>query len=117
MTMKYRKLGNSGLSVSNLILGTMGFGTETPEEEALAILDAFLGAGGNMIDTADVYGGGASEELLGRWWASRPDQAIELGNQQSAARHSRHQHCVGKLPAVGLSRQEGPYRLFLRSQP
>ena len=42
MTMKYRKLGNSGLSVSNLILGTMGFGTETPEEEAFAILDAFL---------------------------------------------------------------------------
>jgi aryl-alcohol dehydrogenase-like predicted oxidoreductase len=73
MTMKYRKLGNSGLSVSSLILGTMGFGTETPEEEAFAILDAFLDAGGNMIDTADVYGGGASEELLGRWRASRPD--------------------------------------------
>lgn len=69
--MKYRKLGNSGLSVSNLILGTMGFGTETPEKEAFAILDAFLEAGGNMIDTADVYGGGASEELLGRWRASR----------------------------------------------
>jgi aryl-alcohol dehydrogenase-like predicted oxidoreductase len=78
MTMKYRKLGNSGLSVSNLILGTMGFGTETPEEEAFAILDAFLEAGGNMIDTADVYGGGASEELLGRWRASRPDSTSRL---------------------------------------
>jgi len=76
--MKYRKLGNSGLSVSNLILGTMGFGTETPEEEAFAILDAFLEAGGNMIDTADVYGGGASEELLGRWRASRPDSTSRL---------------------------------------
>ncbi len=76
--MKYRKLGNSGLSISTLILGTMGFGTETPEEEAFAILDAFLEAGGNIIDTADVYGGGASEELLGRWRASRPDATSRL---------------------------------------
>jgi aryl-alcohol dehydrogenase-like predicted oxidoreductase len=42
LSMKYRKLGNSGASVSNLILGTMGFGTETPEKEAFAILDAYL---------------------------------------------------------------------------
>ncbi|WP_088344316.1 MULTISPECIES: aldo/keto reductase [Rhodomicrobium] len=76
--MKYRKLGKSGLSISNLILGTMGFGTETPEAEAFAILDAFLDAGGNMIDTADVYGGGASEELLGRWRASRPKTTSRL---------------------------------------
>jgi len=76
--MKYRKLGNSGLSVSNLILGTMGFGTETPEQEAFAILDAYLEAGGNMIDTSDVYGKGASEELLGRWRASRPDATSRL---------------------------------------
>ena len=69
--MKYRKLGNSGLSVSDLILGTMGFGTETEENAAFAILDAFVEAGGNMLDTADVYGKGASEELLGRWRTSR----------------------------------------------
>ncbi len=78
MTMTYRKLGNSGLSVSSLTLGTMGFGTETPEDEAFAILDAFLEAGGNIIDTADVYGVGASEELLGRWRASRPDATSRL---------------------------------------
>lgn len=76
--MKYRKLGNSGLSVSNLILGTMGFGTETPEKEAFSILDAFLEAGGNAIDTSDVYGKGASEELLGRWRASRADATSRL---------------------------------------
>jgi aryl-alcohol dehydrogenase-like predicted oxidoreductase len=56
----------------------MGFGTETPEEEAFAILDAFLEAGGNMIDSADVYGGGASEELLGRWRVARPDTTSRL---------------------------------------
>ncbi|KQT57549.1 MULTISPECIES: aldo/keto reductase [unclassified Aureimonas] len=75
--MKYRKLGNSGLSVANLTLGTMGFGKETPEAEAFAIIDAFLEAGGNMLDTADVYGGGASEELLGRWRASRSGAAVD----------------------------------------
>lgn len=69
--MKYRLLGNSGMSVSTLTLGTMGFGTETPEKEAFAILDAFCDAGGNIIDTADVYGGGASEAVIGRWRSSR----------------------------------------------
>lgn len=70
--MKYRTLTGTGLSVSNLALGTMGFGTETDEKEAFAILDAFVEANGNLIDTANVYGAGASEELLGRWFASRP---------------------------------------------
>jgi aryl-alcohol dehydrogenase-like predicted oxidoreductase len=60
--MEYRQLGHSGLLVSNLALGTMNFGTrETPEAEAFAQLDAFLDAGGNLIDTADVYNGGVAE--------------------------------------------------------
>jgi aryl-alcohol dehydrogenase-like predicted oxidoreductase len=63
--MKYNKLGNSGLSVSNLILGTMSFGTETPEEEAFAILDAFLEAGGNMI-------GATPSQVALSWVANRP---------------------------------------------
>jgi aryl-alcohol dehydrogenase-like predicted oxidoreductase len=70
--MKYRTLANTGTIVSNLALGAMGFGTETDEAEAFAILDRFVEAGGNLVDTANVYGGGASEELLGRWFASRP---------------------------------------------
>jgi aryl-alcohol dehydrogenase-like predicted oxidoreductase len=69
--MKYRTLTGTGISVSNLALGTMGFGTETDEAEAFAILDRFVEADGNLIDTANVYGDGASEELLGRWFASR----------------------------------------------
>lgn len=55
----------------------MGFGTETDEADALAILDAFVEADGNLVDTADVHGGGASEELLGRWFASRPAELTE----------------------------------------
>ncbi|GGJ43877.1 aldo/keto reductase [Deinococcus roseus] len=71
--MKYRTLPGTGISVSNLALGVMGFGTETDEAEAFRILDRFIEAGGNLIDTANVYGAGASEELLGRWFTSRPD--------------------------------------------
>lgn len=70
--MKYRPLASTGTSVSNLALGAMGFGTETEESEAFAILDRFVEAGGNLVDTADVYGGGVSEELIGRWFADRP---------------------------------------------
>ena len=70
--MKYRSLANTGTVVSNLALGAMDFGAATEEDEAFAILDRFVEVGGNLVDTANVYGGGASEELLGRWFASRP---------------------------------------------
>ncbi len=75
--MKYRNLPGTGINVSNLALGTMGFGTETDENEAFAILDTFVASNGNLIDTSNVYGGGASEELLGRWFASRPAEVTE----------------------------------------
>jgi aryl-alcohol dehydrogenase-like predicted oxidoreductase len=52
--MKYAKLGRTGTVVSKIALGTMYFGDETPEEEAFAILDDFLDAGGTLVDTADV---------------------------------------------------------------
>ena len=70
--MTYRKLANTGTSVSNLALGAMDFGAKTDDTEAFAILDRFIEAGGNLVDTANVYGGGASEKLLGRWFADRP---------------------------------------------
>ncbi|QPP06944.1 aldo/keto reductase [Streptomyces bathyalis] len=65
--MRIKLLGGSGLRVSELCLGTMTFGRETDEETSGAILDAFVEAGGNFIDTADVYSRGGSEEILGRW--------------------------------------------------
>jgi aryl-alcohol dehydrogenase-like predicted oxidoreductase len=75
--MKYRTLPGTGISVSNLALGTMGFGAETEETEAFAILDRFVEADGNLVDTSNVYGSGASEELIGRWFASRPAEVTE----------------------------------------
>jgi aryl-alcohol dehydrogenase (NADP+) len=50
----------------------MTFGVETDEAGAHRQLDRFLKAGGTLVDTADVYGGGRSEEIIGRWFASRP---------------------------------------------
>src|ERR1700728_3975787 len=70
--MDYRMLGSSGCAVSSLCLGTMTFGVETDESGAHQQLDRFTEAGGTMVDTADVYGGGRSEEIIVRWFASRP---------------------------------------------
>jgi aryl-alcohol dehydrogenase-like predicted oxidoreductase len=69
--MELRTLGSSGLLVSNLALGTMTFGQETAEPDAHAILDRFLEAGGTLLDLADVYAGGESERIVGRWLADR----------------------------------------------
>ena len=54
--MQYRTLPDTGISVSNLALGAMGFGTETEEREAFVILDRFIESSGNLVDTANVYG-------------------------------------------------------------
>jgi aryl-alcohol dehydrogenase-like predicted oxidoreductase len=75
--MDYRLLGASGCAVSSFCLGTMTFGTETGEPEACRQLDRFVEAGGTLVDTADVYSGGASEEIIGRWLASRPAALTE----------------------------------------
>src|SRR5215217_7387012 len=67
--MQQRLLGRSGAAVSTLTLGTMTFGRETEEADSHAQLDRFLDAGGTLVDTADVYGTGVSEEIIGRWLA------------------------------------------------
>jgi aryl-alcohol dehydrogenase-like predicted oxidoreductase len=75
--MQYRTLGRSGAAVSSLGLGTMTFGTESNEDVAHSQLDRFITSGGTFVDTADVYGGGASEEIIGRWLAARPTDVSE----------------------------------------
>ena len=75
---KYRRLGRTGLKVSPLCLGSMQFGWTADEKTSFAVMDAFFDAGGNFIDTADVYSrwvegnnGGVSEEVIGRWLQAR----------------------------------------------
>jgi aryl-alcohol dehydrogenase-like predicted oxidoreductase len=70
--MEYATLGRSGCVVSTLALGTMTFGAETDEAGSLAQLDRFIEAGGTLVDVADVYAGGMSEQIVGRWLADRP---------------------------------------------
>ena len=70
----YRTLGRSGLVVSPLALGTMTFGAArwgSSADESAAVFDAYVEAGGNFVDTADVYAGGQSEETAGRLVAER----------------------------------------------
>ncbi|MEM9654192.1 MAG: aldo/keto reductase, partial [Actinomycetota bacterium] len=79
----YVRVGRSGLFVYRVGLGTMQFGWSANEEESFAVLDAYAELGGNFIDTADCYSswagsmggpsnpGGVSEEIVGRWLASR----------------------------------------------
>ena len=76
--MNYRNLGRTGLKVSEICLGTMQWGWTADEETSQAVMDAFVEAGGNFIDTADVYSnwapnnpGGVSEEIIGRWMKAR----------------------------------------------
>ena len=70
--MEYRHLGRTGIRVTELCLGAMTFGREADESDSRAILDRYLELGGNFVDTANVYAGGASEEILGRVFAERP---------------------------------------------
>ncbi len=76
--MEYGWLGKSGLQVSELCLGTMTFGEETDEVTARTMMDLFLEAGGNFVDTADVYGktSGLSEEIVGRALKGRRSKVI-----------------------------------------
>ena len=75
MSMEFFTLGNSGLKVTRLALGTMTFGTEwgwgADKEAARAIFNAYVDAGGNFFDTADAYTGGTSETWLGEFIAER----------------------------------------------
>ncbi|MEV4581222.1 aldo/keto reductase [Nonomuraea jabiensis] len=76
--MQYRTLGRTGVQVSSLVLGAMNFGRigRTTQDEATAIVDAALEAGINLIDTADMYGDGESEELVGKAIAGRRDDIV-----------------------------------------
>ncbi|GAA0915286.1 MULTISPECIES: aldo/keto reductase [Streptomyces violaceusniger group] len=76
--MQYRTLGRTGVQVSSLALGAMNFGRigRTTQDEATALVDAALEAGINLIDTADMYSAGESEEMVGKAIAGRRDDIV-----------------------------------------
>ena len=69
--MEYRQLGASGMRVSRVCLGTMTFGREADEATSFAIMDRFHEAGGTFLDSANGYGRGTSEGVVGRWLQAR----------------------------------------------
>jgi aryl-alcohol dehydrogenase-like predicted oxidoreductase len=117
--MEYRQLGRSGLRVSTLTLGTMTFGGggkfanvgSTDADGARRQVDMCLDAGVNLIDTADVYSDGASEEILGQALAGRRDRVLlatkarmAMGDGPNDAGLSRHhliRACEASLRRLG----------------
>jgi aryl-alcohol dehydrogenase-like predicted oxidoreductase len=87
--MRYKLLGNSGLRVSELCLGTMTFGEDwgwgASPEESRKVYDTFLEAGGNFIDTANVYTNGTSERLLGEFMHGQRERIVLATKYTNAA--------------------------------
>ena len=106
-----RQLGASGLLVSSLGLGTMTFGVETDETSAFEQLDLFRQGGGTLIDTADVYGGGESERIVGRWLADRRPKEMIVATKgrfdpppgsRGASRRALVRSVDGSLSRLGI---------------
>jgi len=98
---RYTLLGKTGLRVSELALGTMTFGADwgLPDEEPARILNAYAEAGGNFIDTANEYGSGTAEEILGTLLTGRRDEFVlttkytmqtRAGDVNSAGNHRKN---------------------------
>lgn len=98
MIMRYRLLGNTGLRVSELFLGAMTFGEQggvgAPLDECRRILDRYAEAGGNVVDTAVNYRGGASEEFLGELLDGRRDEFV-LATKYTVSRDGRDPNAAG----------------------
>lgn len=115
----YVTLGRSGLKVSPFCLGAMTFGTDwgfgSDAAEASAILDAYVGRGGNFIDTANIYTNGNSERIVGQWLAADPVRRDKVvlatkfsgnmlpGNPNGggASRRAIHAQCDASLQRLG----------------
>jgi aryl-alcohol dehydrogenase-like predicted oxidoreductase len=95
--MKYRLLGNSGLRVSELALGAMTFGMPgwgVEKDESRRVYDGFREAGGNFIDTANLYSGGRSETFLGEFLADERERIV-LATKYTGATRSRDVNASG----------------------
>jgi aryl-alcohol dehydrogenase-like predicted oxidoreductase len=106
--MEYTHLGRSGLTVSRLCLGTMNFGPQTAEPDAISIMDSAHENGINFFDTANVYGQdkgrGATEQILGRYFAQgggRREKTVLATKVYGAMTDYPHE---GKLSALNIRR-------------
>jgi aryl-alcohol dehydrogenase-like predicted oxidoreductase len=97
--MLYKLLGNTGLRVSELCLGTMGFGTESgwgiDEAASFEILEHFANAGGNFLDTANRYANGSSEKILGNFISTRDRDQFVIATKYSLFDNTNHPNASG----------------------
>ena len=113
--MEKRRIGSSDLEIAPLVLGGNVFGWTADEAVSFRILDAFVDAGGTMIDTADVYSawvegnqGGESEAVIGRWLARDPAKrakvqiATKAGFLDGLAPDVIHRSCEASLRRLGV---------------
>jgi aryl-alcohol dehydrogenase-like predicted oxidoreductase len=115
--MEMRPLGNSGLRVAPLAFGSNVFGWTANEATTFSLLDAFVDAGFNLVDTADVYSrwvpghsGGESEALIGKWLASRPSNrdrialATKVGMDMGDGKAGLSAAYIGRAVEASLKR-------------
>jgi len=114
--MRRRRLGDSGLEVSALALGGNVFGWTADEPASFRVLDAFVAAGGNLIDTADMYStwvpgnrGGESETIIGRWMKARGNRgkvlvATKVGKEMPGGRKGLSRAYILEAAASSLRR-------------
>src|ERR1700761_523566 len=97
--MKYKLLGRSGLKVSELCLGTMGFGTEggwgADKQASFEIMDAYANAGGNFLDTANVYKLGTSEKIIGEYLSNHDRDFFVLATKYTLKDNTTNPNASG----------------------
>jgi len=97
--MKYKLLGRSGLKVSELCLGTMGFGTENgwgaDKETSFKIMEAYANAGGNFLDTANIYKLGTSEKIIGEFISTQDRDQFVIATKYSLADNKTNTNASG----------------------
>src|SRR5712692_809508 len=98
--MRYKVLGKSGVRISEVALGTMTFGEDwgwgASPDVCARMLDLFADAGGNVVDTADVYTNGTSETLLGELLKGRRDRFVLRSEEHTSELQSQF-HLVCRL--------------------
>lgn len=112
--MDRRPLGRSELVIEPLVFGGNVFGWTLPEEEAFAVLDAYIAHGFTAIDTADVYGKGTSETIIGKWMKARGNRAsvhifTKLGSEMAPGKKGLSHDYVLEAVEASLERLQTDY--------
>jgi len=118
--MEYGFLGNTGLQVSDMCLGTMQFLWTTDEPNSFAVLNAFVEAGGNFVDTADVYSrwadgckGGEAETVIGKYRRNQPPPDSKRFGSVQKVLSDRNFDLLDKIEEIARSRNKTAAQISL----